>query len=299
MIIIFQFFIIINRGEKHNIPSEKNNTESNNIFLDQYETHIYYKIREKIQKYKCSQMWANQREFLNGIVRKFRPKKIVEIGTAQGGGTSIMLNAIQDIENAHLYSIDLSSSNKIGYCVKDYFPEFLKKWTLFQGDVAAKFIEQIGNNIDMVFIDSAHFEPGEILDFLIVLPFLKENAIVGFHDIGNQITSSRTRNEWAPYIIFNMIRGKKYLPSGHKQLRHDIGIKILDSNQKQYFHDYFRALGGQWQYFPKEKHIELIREYLKKYYDNDCLLMFNEAVEFNRGFVKRNPMKVIYSYTKD
>ena len=140
---------------------------------------------------------------------------------------------------------------------------------------------------------------GEILDFLIVLPFLRENAIVGFHDIGNQITVSKHRNEWAPYIIFNMIRGKKYLPSGHKQLKHDIGIKILDKNQKKYIHDYFRSLGGQWQYFPKENHITLIMEYLKKYYDNECLLMFNETVEFNRQFVKRNPMRVIYPYTKD
>ena len=40
-------------------------------------------------------------------------------------------------------------------------------------------------------------------------------------------------------------------------------------------------------------------EYLKKYYDNECLLMFNETVEFNRQFVKRNPMRVIYPYTKD
>ena len=76
----------------------------------------------------------------------------------------------------------------------------------------------------MVIIDSAHFEPGEILDFLIVLPFLKENAIVGIHDIGNQITKSRKRNEWAPYIIFNMLRGKAYLPSGNIRLKHDIGI---------------------------------------------------------------------------
>ena len=54
-------------------------------------------------------MWSNQHEFLNGIVRKFRPKKIVEIGVAKGGGSSIILNAIQD-EGAHLYSIDLSNN---------------------------------------------------------------------------------------------------------------------------------------------------------------------------------------------
>ena len=244
-------------------------------------------------------MWANQKEFLNGVVRKFKPKKILEIGVSRGGGSIVMLNAIQDIENAHLYSIDVRDIDRIGKCVRDYFPEFLNKWTLFKGDVAAKFIEQIGNNIDMVFIDTAHFEPGEILDFIIVLPFLRENAIVGIHDIANQINAAQDRKEFAPYIIFNMIRGKQYLPSGRTQLRQDIGIKILDSNQKKYYLDYFRSLGGQWQYFPKEKHISLIREYLKKYYDKDCLLMFDEAVEFNRQFVKRHPMHVLYNDTID
>ena len=27
-------------------------------------------------------MWENQREFLNGVIRKFKPKKIVEIAVA-------------------------------------------------------------------------------------------------------------------------------------------------------------------------------------------------------------------------
>ena len=294
-IIFIQIFIIIKKGNKDNNRYIK----ENNFFLDQYETHIYDRIKIKLLKNRCSQMWDNQREFLNGVIRKFRPKKILEIGTAEGGGTSIMLNAIQDIEDAHLYSIDLSSDENIGKCVRNIFPEFLNKWTLFQGDVAAKFMEQIGSNIDMVFIDSAHYEPGEILDFLIVLPFLKENAIVGFHDIGNQITRSNVRNEWAPYIIFNIIRGKKYLPSGNSRLKHDIGIKILDVDQNKYIQDYFRALGGQWQYFPKDRHIKLIYEFFKHYYDNDCLIMFNETVEFNRQFVKNNPKEVIYRSTID
>ena len=82
-------------------------------------------------------------------------------------------------------------------------------------------------------------------------------------------------------------------------MRHDIGIRILDSNQEQYFHDYFRSLGGQWQYFPKESHISLIDEFFRKYYDEKCLFMFNETVTFNREFVKKNKLRVIYPYTKD
>ena len=215
-------------------------------------------------------MWDNHCEFLNGVVRKFRPKKILELGVAEGGSSIVILNAIQDIENSHLYSIDLSSNEMVGFCVKNIFPKLSQKWSLYKGNIAAKFIEKIGNGIDMAMIDTSHYEPGEILDFLIILPFLKEGAIIVFHDIGNQITKSKyLRKEYAPYIIFNIIRGKKYLPSGNKILTQDIGAIQLEENQSKYINDYFRALGGQWQYFPEENQINLIKKYFQKYYNND------------------------------
>ena len=77
-------------------------------------------------------MWSNQREFLNGVVRKFKPKKIVEIGVSKGGGSCIILNAIQDIKNAHLYSIDLSNGTYIGKCVKYLFNGLYSKEMLQQ-----------------------------------------------------------------------------------------------------------------------------------------------------------------------
>jgi hypothetical protein len=252
-------------------------------------------------------MWGNQREFVNGVVRRFRPKKIVEIGVAEGCASSIILNAIQDLNDSHLYSIDLSDRNTIGICAKRLFPNLLSKWTLYKGNIATKFMENIGREIDMVLIDSAHFEPGEILDFIIVLPFLKKEAVVVIHDIANQITVARNkkrgwlnkRNEWAPYIIFNSIRGRIYLPSGKNLLTHDIGAKKLDINQNKYFHDYFRVLGGQWQYFPKEEYIQEMYQYFKKYYDNDCLIIFNETVKFNREFVKINSKKNLYKFNSN
>ena len=92
-----------------------------------------------------------------------------------------------------------------------------------------------------------------------------------------------------PYIIYNLIRGKKYIPSGNNILTQDIGFIKLENNQNKYIHDYFRALGGQWQYFPKEDHIELLRNFINKYYDKECLIRFEEAIEFNRNFIKNNP----------
>ena len=244
-------------------------------------------------------MWGNQKEFLNGVVRKFKPRKILEIGVAEGGSSIIILNAIKDIKNSHLFSIDLIKSNMIGICVKNIFKNLSNKWSLFTGNIPAKFMEKIGNNIDMAFIDSGHFEPGEILDFLIILPFLKEEAIVIFHDIGNQITKAGqkgTRRDWSTYKIFNIIRGKKFYPSGRNILTKDIGAIKLDKNQFKYVHDYFRTLGGQWDYFPEEEHIDLVRKLIKMYYDKDCSIMFEETVKFNRKFTKNNPIEVRHFY---
>ena len=269
------------------------------IFFDKYEVGKYLEIKEKLLNTKCSDMWLNQREFLNGIIRKFKPHKFLEVGVHRGGSSIIILNAMKDIKDSKLYSIDLNDKKNIGYCVHKYFPELSKKWKLFKGNIATEFLEEIGKNIDMAFIDTAHYEPGEILDFLIILPFLRENAVVIFHDIANQITISKNRREWAPYIIFNGIRGRNFFPSGNFLIKNDIGAKQLEKKKKKYYHDYFRLLGGQWQYFPKETHIIQIRNFFKKYYDEDCLTMFEEASSFNRIFVKNNPAKLLYNFTSD
>ena len=207
------YYVENNYNKKIQLLKEK-------IYFDKYEDFKYNNIKQKIEEKKCSEMWDNQKEFLNGIIRKFKPKKILEIGVRQGG--SSILNAIDDFKNSKLYSIDLDTGEYIGHCVKDFFPNFMKNWILFKGNISTEYIEKIGNNIDMALIDTAHFEPGEILDFLIILPFLNENAIIIIHDIANQITRSSKRDEWAPYIIYNGIRGEKYLPSGKVILKQDI-----------------------------------------------------------------------------
>ena len=248
------------------------------------------------------EMSAEELWFLKHLFKKFNPKKIVEVGTSFGGSAIIILNAIDDLKDSKLYSIDLDKGNHVGKCLHKYFQNLMKKWTLFTGNIATAFLEEIGNNIDMAFFDTSHQEPGEIMDFLMVLPFLKENAIVAFHDIAIQITHSPERNEWAPYIIFNGIRGEKYLPSGDDILKQNIGAAILDTNQKKYYQEYFRLLGGQWQYLPKEEHVIQLRNFFKKYYEKDCkecLIIFEEAISFNRDFVKRNPKEIFYRYTSD
>ena len=46
-----------------------------------------------------------------------------------------------------------------------------------KGKIAIEYIEQIGKDIDIAFFDISQVEPGEILNFLMVLTFLKGNDV--------------------------------------------------------------------------------------------------------------------------
>ena len=50
----------------------------------------------------------NQAYFINGLIRKYRPKKCLEIGVSNGGSSILILNAIEDIPNSNLISLDLN-----------------------------------------------------------------------------------------------------------------------------------------------------------------------------------------------
>ena len=109
----------------------------------------------------------NQPYFINGLIRKFKPKNCLEIGVANGGSSILILNAIKDIPDSILISIDLNTqlfsdkSKKTGYRVNQYFPELTKKLKLFIGQQPHKFLIKLNMKFDFVFLDTAHSAPGK------------------------------------------------------------------------------------------------------------------------------------------
>ena len=51
-------------------------------------------------------MQLTDQKFLYSLIRKFEPKKLLEIGVSAGGSSSLILNAIKELPNSKLYSID-------------------------------------------------------------------------------------------------------------------------------------------------------------------------------------------------
>jgi predicted O-methyltransferase YrrM len=262
-----------------------------------------------------SEMSFEERAFLNALLLRNKPKKLLELGVSAGGSSVVILNAIKDIIDARLYSIDLSSSwysnpsLKTGHLVDNY-QNLKSKWELFTGSLAYKFIEKIGSGIDFCLIDTAHANPGEILDFLMILPMLNEDAIVVFHDtnlhayylkIGDSYlgTNFITNN-----LLISSITGKKILQGNFNKKENNYfpniaGIKI-NAQTKEYVFEIFNLLTIKWRYLLTQNQENELISFLEKYYNSyyidylkDIFIYQKEIKNLSKktklkAFIKRN-----------
>ena len=88
-----------------------------------------------MEVYSGWELRGNEPYFINGIIWKYKPRKCLEIGVSRGGFSILILNAIKDIKNSFLISLDINKkfyknqSLDVGFKTKE-FPELLNKWKL-------------------------------------------------------------------------------------------------------------------------------------------------------------------------
>lgn len=168
------------------------------------------------------EMSPAQHGFLCGLLRKRRPHKILEVGVAAGGTTCVVMEALEQFcaeegREAVLHSVDLNTRyyrdarEPVGYMAKHMegrFPHVVHK--THYGAMLPNFIEEIGGDIDFLILDTAHVLPGEILDFLLVLPFLQKDAIVVLHDVMLSLVMDNPLGH-ATNVLLSAVHGDKYL----------------------------------------------------------------------------------------
>ena len=242
------------------------------------------------QEKTISEMSYLERCFLNGIIRQAKPKKILELGVSAGGSSAIILNAIKDFDNAKLYSVDYNTklyydnSKNTGFIIDEKFSNLKNKWKLYTGGTAAKYMEEIGGEINLCLIDTMHINPGEFLDFLIVLPYLKKNAILIFHDIALHYNGNE-RHSITNCILFSCLRGKKLsFNEGLWNSFANIGAVILDENVKDNILDYLYLLTLPWQYLPSYNDILECQKLFSKHYKQDLVDKFINIMLVNKKF---------------
>ena len=127
------------------------------------------------------------------LVKKLKPKTVLEIGTAEGG-TLFLFSRFAD-SNAKIISIDLPGGEfgggypewKIGL-YKSFSLPSQKLYLLRENSHSASTREQvkeiIGTTpIDFLFIDGDHTYDGVKKDFEMYFPLVKDGGVIAFHDI--------------------------------------------------------------------------------------------------------------------
>lgn len=245
--------------------------------------------------FSLSELDHGAQVFLSDLILKYKPKKVLEIGVSAGGSSAIILNALQEIPGSEMHSVDISTeynkkgrNKKTGFVVDEMHPNLLDKWRLYTGGMVCDFIEEIGGNIDLCFIDTIHKIPGEILDFLMVLPYLSKNAVVVIDDISlNTHLFANNKEKIVNCVLFSAIVGQKIIADPGKSsdsIVPSIGAVILDDDIKDRAFDIFNLLILPWGYNLSIKAYKRVLTHFKKHYDKFNVEIFRKMYRFNKYF---------------
>ena len=135
--------------------------------------------------------------------------------------------------------------------------------------------------------------PGEAINFIEVLPFLEENAIVVLHDITYHLLSEEIyglkvkKSYFSNIYLMTSLFGEKIILENKTKVLENIGAIKLYPNQKRFYLNYFLLLLSPWEYIPEKKHIDELKLFIKKYYKKDIYInLFNKAVEENKNMIE-------------
>lgn len=256
------------------------------IHYEDYERERLDPIYDTIAPY--SVMQKNERYFINGMIRYFKPKKILEVGVLNGGGSAIILNAIRDIDGAMLYSADYSEvswyhrDKPSGFLVEEAFPNLMDKWRMFRGGDVSRYLEEIGGDIDLLVLDTVHVHPWETLNFLCVLPFMKTDSWCILHDVSTEYLSFKWRNHLAcRYLFGHVVAEEKIYPvSSRENAPANIGAFRISDNTMKYSSNLFESLLIPWGIEVSPKDYADVKKIIEKYYTPEQYKFFCDVPAF-------------------
>lgn len=246
-----------------------------------------------------SEMSNEQIGFLCGLIKEKRPKKIIEVGVAAGGTTSVILNCIEKLNLFYtkLYSVDLldfyyrDTTERTGY-MAEQLKNVLKAYnnfTLLTGKTLAERIDVIApdRDIDFLILDTVHSLPGELLDFILCFPYLKKGATVVLHDLRLNHRDGESQ-AFATKIVFDVVTAEKYLlwkktqePDQIEEID-SIGAFDVTNDTAKYIADLFSALTVTWAYFPGEYELDTYRKVISKNYNDECMQMWDCSIKMQK-----------------
>lgn len=181
-----------------------------------------------------------------------------------------------------MYSVELAETyyrnpeKKSGYLIRELEAKGIPtdKHTFFVGDILPSYIDKIGSGIDFLILDTMHVLPGEILDFLVTLPYLKRNAVVVIHDTCLQHLSYNYK-AIATNVLFGTVVANKFL--NNQEVYPSIAAFQISSDTYKYILDVFNALMIPWTYMLNDYQQKKYRAVYQKFYCESCLKLYDQA----------------------
>jgi predicted O-methyltransferase YrrM len=239
-----------------------------------------------------------EREFTTKAIAYYKPKNILEVGVSAGGSTVVLLDAIKDLPDARVTSVDIgenwyqNTSRAMGWIASLACPHN-SQWTLHKGKDFSEITDSITNKFDFLLLDTMHIHPCESLNFLTILPYLTDNAVIVLHDIGLFSNPFRASSN-ACKLLYDVVTAEKYecfdyeyqlTEHAQNKVIHfpNIGAFQINPDTRKYIRDVFSMLRYPWGFHMPR--LGAICAILKKHYDDECLRMFKSAVAVNLSYL--------------
>ena len=258
--------------------------------IDRFEREILDPVFDRIAPH--IQMSFAECYYLNGVIRKAKPKRILEIGTARGGTAALMLNATCDVDDSFVVSLDynvecyIQPDKQTGWIVPELFPELASRWKFKGGGYVCQYLDEIsrGEKFDMLFLDTTHSNPGEFLHILEALPYLKDGAIVVLHDTALYTALGQRRME-TNQILLATLKGRRILFDDPAcPVIPNIGGIVLDPIDRDTLWGLFSNTALPWVYptsLPEDEYALLLKHYYR-HYDKDLVAIFDRSANWHR-----------------
>ena len=155
--------------------------------MKEYRDDFYSRIEQQDNlRYEPENGWFNVSDafLLYSMMRKFKPKKVIEIGS--GYSTCVMLDTNDAyLENPATITCIEPYPDRLFQKIKESDRKHIKIYEDFVQNVPISEFEQLEAG-DILFIDSSHIvKPGSdiTLEYFQILPRLQEGVLVHIHDI--------------------------------------------------------------------------------------------------------------------
>jgi len=232
---------------------------------------------------KMDNMTNHEYEFIRQLIKFFDFENIIEIGVARGGGSVNILTSMND--KSKLTSIDILK--EVGGLVNEIYPNLPQdKWRLITEKDPFEVMDKLNERFDFVVIDSGHWHPVETMNFIAVLPYLEDGAIVVLHDISNYVNAIHDmESQYASRLLFSTVCAEKMIPDiPDRQGIENIGAFQITPDTRKYVNNLFQLLSFPWSsiYLPNN-----MAEYIHSHYGDYAEQSLNKALFFNKTILKR------------